>query len=81
MHFKHSVCGYEHSAEQNNPVNCFARGLIRVDFKPCLFNANFYKNNVKILYNQKIILILCTKSKPYKKTEFLHLKHLKEFVE
>lgn len=28
-----------------------------------------------------ITLILCTKSKLYKKTEFLHLKHLKEFVE
>lgn len=64
MHSNHSVCGYEHSAEQNNPVNCFARGLIRVEFRPCFFNANFAKNKINFYYTswqipENMLILLC----------------------
>lgn len=61
--------------------NHFARGLIRVLLDLAFLIQIFMKIMLKSYIIKKFILILCTKSKPYKKTEFLHLKHLKEFVE
>lgn len=81
--------GHKGSSEvtsKASEVICPLRFLIKESF---LISAVFWILKHCILltflnYLQKtnyITLILCTKSKLYKRTEFLHQKHLKEFVE